>query len=321
MTMLSNTAVAAALQEIADLLEAQSAGAFRVQAYRRAAEYVAGFDRPIGDVLKEGGVPALVDLPTIGWAIARVIRDLLEYGRSGLLDRLRGESDAAAILATVPAIGPVLAERLHTELGIETLEDLELAAHDGRLERFEQFGAKRLAAVRDTLATRLGLRRRGRGGGGPVPRPSSPLPPVEDLLSVDREYREKSEAGALKRIAPRRFNPTGEAWLPILHTDRGEHHYTALFSNTARAHELGKTHDWVVLYVDGRDAEQQYTVITSGRGAFRGRRIVRGREAECYTLFRERAARHARSERLPASASDSFRAPGSRVPAGDLEED
>jgi hypothetical protein len=291
--MLSNSAVAHALQEIADLLEVQSASAFRVQAYRLAADYVAGFDRPIADVLKEGGVPALVDLPTIGWAIARVIRDLLESGRSGLLDRLRGESDAAAVLATVPAIGPILAERLHRELGIETLEDLELAAHDGRLERLEQFGEKRLAAVRDTLATRLGLRRRGRRG-GPLPHPSSPIPLIEELLSVDQEYRDKADAGELKLIAPRRFNPTGEAWLPILHTSRDERQYTALFSNTARAHELGKTRDWVVLYVDGRDAEQQYTVITSGRGAFRGRRIVRGREAECYALYRGRAARRGR---------------------------
>jgi hypothetical protein len=293
MKALSNADIGSRLAEIASLLDAQSASSFRVQAYRLAADYVAGFDRPIADVLKEGGVPALVDLPTIGWAIARVIRDLLETGRSGLLDRLRGESDAAAVLATVPAIGPILAERLHRELGIETLEDLELAAHDGRLERLEQFGEKRLAAVRDTLATRLGLRRRG-GQSGLLPPPGSLLPSIEELLSVDKEYREKAEAGDLKRIAPRRFNPTGEAWLPILHTSRDERHYTALFSNTARAHELGKTRDWVVLYVDGRDAEQQYTVITSGRGAFRGRRIVRGREAECYALYRGRAARRGR---------------------------
>jgi hypothetical protein len=292
--MRSNSAVAHALQEIADLLEAQAAGAFRVQAYRRAADYVAGFDRPLADVLREGGVPALVDLPTIGWAIARVIRDLIENGRSGLLDRLRGESDAAAVLATVPAIGPILAERLHRELGIETLEDLELAAHDGRLERLEHFGEKRIAAVRDTLATRLGLRRRRGGRSGLLPPPGSLLPSIEELLSVDKEYREKADAGELKRIAPRRFNPTGEAWLPILHTARGDRQYTALFSNTARAHELHKTRDWVVLYVDGRDAEQQYTVITSGRGAFRGRRIVRGREGECYALYRERAARRGR---------------------------
>ena len=85
----------------------------------------------------------------------------------------------------------------------------------------------------------------------------------------------------MRRIAPRRFNPEGEAWLPILHSTREERHYTALFSNTARAHELGKTGDWVVLYVDEGDGERQCTVITSARGPLRGKRIVRGREEEC----------------------------------------
>jgi len=98
---------------------------------------------------------------------------------------------------------------------------------------------------------------------------------------VDREYRERSAAGELFRIAPRRFNPGRRAWLPVLHTERGARHYSALFSNTAHAHELGKTGDWVVIYVDGPAGERQYTVITSKRGPLRGRRIVRGREDEC----------------------------------------
>lgn len=69
--------------------------------------------------------------------------------------------------------------------------------------------------------------------------------------------------------------------MPVLHTERGARHYTALFSNTARAHALGRTRDWVVLYADGEDGERQWTVVTDPSGALRGRRVVRGREAEC----------------------------------------
>jgi hypothetical protein len=105
-------------------------------------------------------------------------------------------------------------------------------------------------------------------------------PPVSELLDVDREYREKVAAGALPLIAPRRFNPTGEAWLPVLHTRRGARRYSALFSNTARAHRTGKTRDWVVLYCDDGRGEQQYTVITATRGPWLGRRVVAGRETE-----------------------------------------
>jgi hypothetical protein len=109
-------------------------------------------------------------------------------------------------------------------------------------------------------------------------------PSVETLLDVDREYRAAAAADTLPKIAPRRFNPKGEAWLPVLHTRRGDWHFTALFSNTARAHELGRVHDWVVVYAEDKDhAERQYTVVTATTGPLAGRRVVRGREAECRT--------------------------------------
>jgi len=79
----------------------------------------------------------------------------------------------------------------------------------------------------------------------------------------------------------------------VLHTARGARHYTALYSNTPRAHQMGATHDWVVLYYDGEGGERQCTVITSQVGRLKGLRIVRGREAECerfYRALRERAA-------------------------------
>jgi hypothetical protein len=70
--------------------------------------------------------------------------------------------------------------------------------------------------------------------------------------------------------------------LPVLHATRGDWHFTALFSNTAKAHELGKTRDWVVIYFyDSDHNERQRTVVTETRGETAGRRVVRGREAEC----------------------------------------
>jgi hypothetical protein len=122
--------------------------------------------------------------------------------------------------------------------------------------------------------------------GDPVPM----RPPVDELLDVDREYRQKAAAGELPLIAPRRFNPSGDAWLPVLHTRRGTRRYTALFSNTPHAHRWGRTRDWVVVY--GRDAsgEQQYTVITAWHGPMRGHRIVAGRGHECVAVAARRAA-------------------------------
>ena len=196
-----------------------------------------------------------------------------------MLDRLRGETDTVTLLESVPGIGPTLADRLHREFEIDSLEDLEAAAHDGRLSSLAGVGKKKLAGIIDTLATRLGRANRER----PVDTQSAP--PVAELLDVDREYREKATADQLPKIAPRRFNPKREAWLPILHTQRGERHYTALYSNTARAHDLGTVRDWVVLYMDTGVHERQNTIVTSQRGNLAGKRIVRGREAECEDFY------------------------------------
>jgi hypothetical protein len=269
-----NQQVAERLDEVALILEEQGANRFRVRAYRRGAETLRALPRPVAEVFEEGGLPALEALPAIGPSLARAIREVLRSGRLPMLERLRGESDPVALLTTVPGIGRLTAERLHHDLDIETLEDLEAAAHDGRLAGLEGFGPKRLAGVRESLAQRLARVRR------PLESAGAP-PPVAEILDVDREYRARAAAGELKKIAPRRFNPRGREWLPVLHTQRGTRHYTALYSNTPRAHRLGRTRDWVVVYLEHGREEGQWTVITAQHGPLAGRRIVRGREAEC----------------------------------------
>jgi DNA polymerase (family 10) len=239
-----NEDIAGRLEEVAQLLATQGASRFRVRAYQRAAETVRRLTRPVSDILAREGLEGLQALPGVGESIARAIRDILARGRLAMLERLRGESDPATLLASVPGIGRATADRLHQELGLETLEDLEAAAHDGRLEQVAGLGQKRLAGIRDSLAHRLSRVRPPAASGRNGP------PSVQEILDVDREYREKATAGQLVKIAPRRFNPSCEAWLPILHTTRGRRHYTALFSNTAFAHRLGRTDDSVVIYSD-----------------------------------------------------------------------
>jgi hypothetical protein len=65
------------------------------------------------------------------------------------------------------------------------------------------------------------------------------------------------------------------------HVERDGWAFTALFSNTARAHALGTTDDWVVLFFERDGAEGRATVVTERAGPLAGRRVVRGREAEC----------------------------------------
>jgi len=220
------------LEEVARLLEEQAANPFRVRAYRQAAATVEHLGEPAATLCVREGPEGLMALPGIGPSLARAIHVMVSTGHFPMLERLQGEHDAEALLASMPGIGPVLAERLHHQLGIETLEALEIAAHD-------------------------------------------------------RDYRREATLSRLPRIAPRRFNPRKARWLSVLHTSRGGRHYTAMYSNTPRAHRLHRTKDWVVIYYDGRDGDGQATVVTEYQGSMKGQRVVRGRELETWQHYHE----------------------------------
>jgi hypothetical protein len=274
-----NQTIADRLREAADLLERQAANPFRVGAYRRAADTVAALAEDVAALLAREGREGLEALPGIGPSLAAAIAEMVHTGRWAQLERLRGAVSPEALFRSIPGIGPELAARLHDTLDVDTLEGLELAAHDGRLAQVPGIGARRAAALRAALEAMLARTRR-------ALRPAPAAEPgVALLLDVDAEYRTKAAADALPKIAPRRFNPGGEAWLPILHAERDGWHFSVLFSNTARAHELGRTDDWVVIYFHGDDGpEGQRTVVTETRGRLAGRRVVRGREPECLAL-------------------------------------
>jgi len=278
-----NARCADRLREAADLLEAQRANPFRVSAYRKAAATVLGLEGNIADIVEREGLPGLEALPGIGRGIASALLEMTRTGRWIQLERLRGNADPVQLLTVVPGLGHRLAERIHEELHVDTLEALELAAHDGRLESVPGVGPRRASAIRASLQSMLS-RSRPRFVAGM--RASARGPSVGTLLAVDAEYRKGAEAGRLSTIAPRRFNPSGEAWLPVLHAVRDGWHFTALYSNTAQAHQLNRTRDWVVLYFyDDEHAEGQHTVVTETHGALTGRRVVRGRESECRNLY------------------------------------
>ncbi len=270
-----NRWIAARLRDVADLLEQQGANPFRTGAYRRAAGTLDTMRRNAGDILAREGVEGLIELPHIGKSIASAIVEMIQTGRWLQLERLRGSVDPVKLFRTIPGIGPKLAADIESRLHVETLEDLEAAAYDGRLSEVPGVGPRRVTAIRQALASLLQRRRVG------VRSQANSMPDVADLLDVDREYREKSEAGQLPLIQPRRFASDEGASLPIFHTQRGDWHFTALYSNTPRAHELGRTRDWVVIYFHAdSEPEAQCTVVTEHFGPLRGLRVVRGREEE-----------------------------------------
>ena len=268
-----------ALEHMAELLKAQHADPDRVRAYAQAAEAVAQRGERILSLWQEGGPLALEGLPHIGPSLASALDELLRTGRLRRLERLEGEVSPVQIFAQVSGIGDKLAHEIHEQLHIDSLEQLELAAHDGRLLALPSFGQRRVQMVQGALSALLG--HAAKGHAHPHWPRLRPVPKVSQLLAIDRHYRRKAELGELPRIAPRRFNPHHEVWLPVLHLEHDGYHFTVMFSNTARAHHLHRTRDWVVFFYDRDGYEGQCTVVTEHEGALSGKRVVRGREDEC----------------------------------------
>lgn len=281
----TNNQIAEVLERIADLLEAEDSNPYRVRAYREGAQTIRSLDQSVAEIVRRDKAEALTKLPTIGSGIAAVIGDYVSSGKSDVLQALEGKTSPADVFAHVPGIGKELAQRIVDQLHIQTLPELEEAAYDGRLDTVEGFGPRRVEGVRSALAGMLSRSAQSRqrertGDGRKAAQQAEEQPSVELLLAIDEEYRRRAEAGELHQIAPRRFNPEREAWLPVMNTKRQGWEFTALYSNTAQAHELGKTHDWVVIYYERDGKERQNTVVTETQGPLKGKRVVRGRAAE-----------------------------------------
>ena len=271
---MENAQIAKRLRELASLLGQQGEDGFRQNAYRRAADRVSAIDKPLSDILAEEGLVGLTHLPGIGKGIAAAIDEMIGTGQWSQLERLRGELDPERLFQTLPGIGPALAAKLAGDAHLESLEELETVLASGK--KIPGIGCSRREMLRAVLAERLARQRQ-----EPAVARQPQLPPVDLILEVDRIYRERSTKGKLRQIAPKRFNPEGKAWLSILHARHDDWHFTALYSNTRRAHELGKTRDWVVIYAHREnEPEARCTVVTETRGPMAGRRVVRGRETE-----------------------------------------
>ncbi|MGB5708050.1 MAG: helix-hairpin-helix domain-containing protein [Arenicellales bacterium] len=281
---MKNQEIVTMLREIADLLEQQKANPFRVNAYRRAAITIEKQDHPITEVINRNGYEGLIDLPGIGEGIARSIVEFVATGHTSRLESLKAGNDPIAIFQKIPGVGVKLSHRIVEVLHIDTLEALEVASHNGRLIKVPGFSKNKVNMVKAWLAQVLG---RGRQ----IEKDTDVVvePPVKLLLNIDRQYRDKAGLKVLPTIAPKRFNPGGKKWLPIMHKTKEEWHFTVLFSNTARAHQLGHTRDWVIIYFyDKKHHEGQHTIVTETKGPLIGKRVVRGREDECMAHYFDR---------------------------------
>lgn len=255
----SNTEIAGVLERIGDLLEAKGENPFRINSYRKAASLVKDSDRSFARLVQEQGVVGLTRVRGIGEKLAGVIEEYVSTKKVGLLEELEKEAPTPERKERKPSPASARSGQRVSSAPVSAKRD---KGESGRATGRQQDEA---AASRD----------------------SKGAPAVSVILDVDTEYRTRADEGSLKLIAPKQHNPEGAAWLPILSTSRSDWKFTVMFSNTALAHQLGKTDDWVVIYYKKKgEEERQCTVVTEQRGELKGKRVIRGREAESLKYYR-----------------------------------
>jgi len=142
----SNAAVATRLARLADLLEIEGANAFRVRAYRAAAETIEAHPEAIADLLARGG--DLTGLKGVGKDLAAAIAALFEGGEIPALREATARVPAGLLdVVRVPGVGPKRTATLWRELGVTSLDDLDRAARAGRVAGLAGFGEKTQAKV------------------------------------------------------------------------------------------------------------------------------------------------------------------------------
>jgi DNA polymerase (family 10) len=151
-----NEAVAALLQEYADLISITGGPAYRMRVYEKAARAVAGHHADVSALDLDG----LQGIPNVGGSIAEKILEYLHSGQMEALERLRAKVPAGVReLTTIPTLGPRKAMQLYQELGVSSVAELADAIETDRLAGLRGFGPK----TAENLRHGIELLRRGGG--------------------------------------------------------------------------------------------------------------------------------------------------------------
>jgi DNA polymerase (family X) len=154
-----NIEIARMLNKLADLLEIDGAGAFRVRAYREAAESVENQSRSLTDMVTEG--KDLSSLPGIGASMADKIEEIVRTGRLAQLEEQQKKTpETLTDLLNLPGLGPKRVQTIYKKLGIKTIKDLEKAARDKSLRDLPGFGVKLEQEILEKLDLNKGFGKR-----------------------------------------------------------------------------------------------------------------------------------------------------------------
>ena len=117
---------------------------FRARAYYRAADTIASLPENVTDIYDKYGVNGLLELPSVGKAIASKIEEYLKRGKMHHLEELKAKVPIDIDeLYGIEGIGPKTIRMFYDKLHIKNLADLEKAATEGKLKTLPGFTEKK----------------------------------------------------------------------------------------------------------------------------------------------------------------------------------
>lgn len=141
---MDNKAIAGVFMEIADLLEIKGENAFKIRAYRTAADTIRAWADPVARL----DDAQIRQLPGIGKDLAKKIRELADTGTCLYHQELLQEFPPTILdLLTLQGVGPKTVALLYDTLNIRTIDELAEAARAGRLRELKGMGAKKEALI------------------------------------------------------------------------------------------------------------------------------------------------------------------------------
>lgn len=142
---MKNREVVDTFNHVADMLAIRGDQVHRVLAYRRGAESIDTLGRDVNQVYEEG---TLTDIPGIGETLAAKIEEMLTTGRLEFYERLAQEIPPSLVgMLRVEGLGPKRVKQIYDVLGVTTLDELTVAAQEGRLRELPGMGTKSEAKI------------------------------------------------------------------------------------------------------------------------------------------------------------------------------
>lgn len=137
---MTNKEIARILKRIAGILELKGESPFKIQAYRKGASAIEQLNVEAAVLLQE---QKLGNVPSIGDALVKKIAEMVDTGQLQFYKKLTTDFPEPILLfMDIPGVGPKTAQRLFSELNINTIEELENAITSGKLDNMPHLGAK-----------------------------------------------------------------------------------------------------------------------------------------------------------------------------------